>query len=117
MILRTRSGIVTGRADALVLPIQRTDRVLIKIAMGLHTHFKGTPLPTGLSASAFFQPVIDDATRSIIERATDRVDFGEVFAAAGVFTDEGGSFWGMSFFPPAYAVVALVSDEALNGTR
>jgi hypothetical protein len=109
--LRTKAGLVVGRVEGLRLPVQRTDRVLIKIGKGLHAHFVGIPVSPGLVAHAFLNPETDETIKEIIRRSTFSRAFGDVFAYAGGITDEGGSFWAFTLYRKVAAIVAFTSRD------
>ena len=83
----------------LKIPKERTERVLLKYARGLHAYHTKKFVPPHFKSSIFFQPAVESIPINVIRKASFRGKFGGDFAYAGAIADDTGiSLWTMCFY-------------------
>jgi hypothetical protein len=83
----------------------RTEKVLRKIALGLHYHRTGVLLPANVETDVYPQPktLLDD----ILKQSQYKGYFGETFSYAGAVSAEGDAVWWLSFYASVLFIVVL----------
>jgi hypothetical protein len=84
---------------------QRTEKVVKKIALGLHYHLTGVLFPADVETSVFYQP--DTLLENILKQAQYRGYYGNSFSYAGAVCREGDSLWWLSFYESVLFIVVL----------
>jgi hypothetical protein len=83
----------------------RTEKVVRKIARGLHYHRTGVLLPASVYTSVFYQPktLLDD----LLKQSQYKGYFGNTLSYAGAVSAEGDAVWWLSFYASVLFIVVL----------
>jgi hypothetical protein len=86
-----------AKLPGLVFSQERTEKVVRKIALGLHYHHTGKVLPTSVEAEVFYQP--DKLLEDTLKLAQHKGYFGDSFSYAGAVSVGAMRFGGFPSMP------------------
>jgi hypothetical protein len=121
--VRTRSGLVVGSTGALEIDLEKTHRVLIKIAHGLHFHHTGHRPPLGKTPHATFysQKVWTATTQEIASDKWQAAQFKRFwdphFRYHGYVDPDGhGAIWWLRFYQFHLGIIEFGLDNCALGS-
>jgi len=96
----------SAKLPGLMFSQERTEKVIKKIALGLHCHNTGKRFPTNVEAKVFYQP--DKLLEDMLKSAQHKGYFGDSFSYAGAVSAEGDAIWWLSFYASVLFIVVLL---------
>lgn len=85
---------------------ERTEKVIQKIAIGLHYHFTGKLFPKTVQTEISYQP--PEILAETLKHAQYMGYFGNTFSYAGAVCAEGDAIWWFSFYASVLFIVILL---------
>jgi hypothetical protein len=92
--------------SGLLFSQQRTEKVVTKIARGLHYHLTGVRFTSNVETSVFYQPA--ELLEHLLKHAQHMGYYGDSFSYAGAVSPESDAVWWLSFYSSVLFIVIFL---------